>query len=71
MGIGSHKVFKTAVKDISQDLSNLDESGSEVSHFIPEPRKFADKETLAKGKSKGDQRPNQQSDFSSSRSREG
>ena len=38
MGKGSHKVFKTVVKDISQDLPPLGESCSEVSHFIPEPR---------------------------------
>ena len=34
-----HKVF---VKDISQDLPTLGEFGSEVSHFIPEPRDFAE-----------------------------
>ena len=38
---GLHKMFKTAVKDISKDLP-LVESGSEVSHFIPEPRNFAE-----------------------------
>ena len=32
---GSHKVFKTVVKEISQDLPPLGESSSEVSHFIP------------------------------------
>ena len=42
MGKGSQKVFNTFVKDISQDLPPLGESGSEVSHFIPEPRKFAE-----------------------------
>ena len=42
MGKGSHKVFKTVVKDISQELTPLGESGSEVSHFIPEPRNFAE-----------------------------
>ena len=31
MGKGSHKVFKTVVKDISQDLPTLGETGSEVS----------------------------------------
>ena len=40
MGKGLHKVFKTVVKDISQDLPPLGESGSEVSYFIPEPRNF-------------------------------
>ena len=39
---GLHKVFKTVVKEISQDLPPLRESGSEVSHFIPKPRNFAE-----------------------------
>ena len=42
MGKGSHKVFKTVVRDILQDLPHLGESGSEVSHFIPEPINFAE-----------------------------
>ena len=33
-----HKVFSTVVKEISQELITLGESGSEVSHFIPEQR---------------------------------
>ena len=41
MGKGLHKVFSTVVKEISQELTALGESGSEVSHFIPEPRSFA------------------------------
>ena len=40
MGKGLHKVFKTVVKEILQDLL-LGESGSEVFHFNPEPRNFA------------------------------
>ena len=36
------KVFKTIVKDISQDLSPLGESGSEFSYFFPEPRNFSE-----------------------------
>ena len=40
MGKGLRKVFKTVLKYISQELTLLGESGSEVSHFIPEPRKF-------------------------------
>ena len=36
----THKVFKTIVKEILQDLQPLGESGSEVSHFIPEPNFF-------------------------------
>ena len=42
MGKGEHKVFSTIIKEISQELTNLGESGSEVSHFIPEPRNFAE-----------------------------
>ena len=40
MGKGLHKVFSTVVKDISQELTALQEYGSEVSHFIPDPRNF-------------------------------
>ena len=40
MGKGLHKVFSTIVKEIFQELATLGESGSEVSHFIPEPRNF-------------------------------
>ena len=42
MGKFLHKVFKTVVKYILQEFPPLGESGSEVSHFIPEPRKFAE-----------------------------
>ena len=42
MGKGLPKVFSTIVSEISQELTNLGESGSEVSHFIPEPRKFSE-----------------------------
>ena len=42
MGKGLHKLFITIVKDISQELTNFGETGSEVSHFIPEPRNFAE-----------------------------
>ena len=41
MGKGLHKLFSTKVKEISQELATLGESGSEVSHFIPEPGNFA------------------------------
>ena len=41
MGKVLHKVLSTVVKDISQELTALGEYGSEVSHFIPEPRNFA------------------------------
>ena len=39
---GSHKVFKTVVKYISQYLPPLGKTGSEVYHFIPKPRNFAE-----------------------------
>ena len=42
MGKGLHKVFSTIVKEILQESTNFRESGSEVSHFIPEPRNFAE-----------------------------
>ena len=38
----SHEVFKTVVKGISQYLPPFRESGSEVSHFIPETINFAE-----------------------------
>ena len=42
MGKGLHKVFSTIVKDILQELATLLESGLEISHFIPEPKNFAE-----------------------------
>ena len=42
MGTFLHRIFETVVKEISQDFSPFGESGSEVSHFIPEPRNFPD-----------------------------
>ena len=44
---GLHKVFSTVVKEISQQLTPLGESGSEVSHFIPEPRNFSEVSKLS------------------------
>ena len=44
---GPHKVFITVVKEISQKLTALGESGSEFSHFIPEPRNFAEVKKLS------------------------
>ena len=41
MGKVLHKVFKSVVEEISQDLLILGESGSEVSYFIPDPRNFS------------------------------
>ena len=56
MDKGSRKVINTVVKDIFQDLPPLGETGSEVSHFIPEAIKFSkvtklseNIKTLAKG----------------------
>ena len=46
MGKGLHKVFKTVVKEILQELTPMVESDSEVFHFIPEPRNFAQLLTL-------------------------
>ena len=40
MGKVLHKVFSSVVKEISQELTHLRESGSEVSHFIPERINF-------------------------------
>ena len=48
MGKGLHKVFSMAVKEIPQELTALGESGSEVSHFITEPRKFSEVTKLSK-----------------------
>ena len=42
MGKGLHKVFSAIVSEISQELTNLGEYGSEVFHFISEPRNFAE-----------------------------
>ena len=44
---GLHKVLSTVVKDIYQELTPLGESGSEVSHFITEPRNFAEVKKLS------------------------
>ena len=44
---GLHRVFSTIVSDISQEWTNFVESGSEVSHFIPEPINFAEVTRLA------------------------
>ena len=47
-----HKVFSTVVKEILQELTPLGESGSEVSHFIPEPRNFSEVKQLSENKKK-------------------
>ena len=41
-GKGLHKVFKGVVNELSESITIMKESGSEVSHFIPEPRNFAE-----------------------------
>ena len=46
---GLHEVFKTAVKEISQEFPPLGGYGSEVSHLIPEPRNFAEVKKLSDG----------------------
>ena len=47
MGKGLHKIFSTVVKEILQELTALGESGSEVSHFIPEPINFSEVKKLS------------------------
>ena len=47
MGKGLHRVFSTIISEISQELTNFGETGSEVSHFIPEPINFAEVTKLA------------------------
>ena len=47
MGKGLHKVFSTILSEISQGMTNLGESGSEVSHFIREPINFAEVKKLS------------------------
>ena len=42
-----HEVFSTIIKDIFQELTNFGEFGSEVSHFIPEPRNFGEVKQLS------------------------
>ena len=58
-------------KDISQELTFLEEFGSEVSHFIPEPGNFSEVKKLSdnikkpwlKANTKAEKESNQQSDF--------
>ena len=52
MGKVIHEVSSTAVKDILQELIYLGESGSEVSHFILEPRNFAEVTKISQNKRK-------------------
>ena len=41
MGKGLHKFFEFVVNGVKNKIPTLEESGSEVSHFIPEPRNFS------------------------------
>ena len=47
---GLHKVSKTIVKYISQYFPPLGKSGSEVAHFIPEPRNVSEVTKLSDDK---------------------
>ena len=47
MGKVLHKLFKAVVDEFSEALTILGESGSEVSYFIPDPRKYAEVTTLS------------------------
>ena len=75
---GFNKVFKTVVKDISQNLY-LVESVSEIFHFSPEPRNFSEitknlddiKRPWLEATKKYIKNLINKSYFSSSRSREG
>ena len=49
---GLQKVFKTVVKDISQVLPTLGESGSEVSYFILDHRNFSEVTKFSDDKNK-------------------
>ena len=42
MGKGLHKAFKSVVKEISQELTPLGESSSELSRFVSEPINYAE-----------------------------
>ena len=42
MGKCLHKLFKSVVNGINNSWHTLVESGEELSHFIPEPRNFAE-----------------------------
>ena len=47
MGKDLHRLFSTIVSEISQELTNFGESGSEVSHLILELRNFVEVTKLA------------------------
>ena len=42
MGKGLHKLFKAVINELENSLPNLGESGSEVSHFIPDISNFSE-----------------------------
>ena len=47
MGKGLHKLFKTVVKEISQALPTLGESGSELYYLLSETRNVSEATTLS------------------------
>ena len=52
MGKGLHKLFSPFLREILQEITSLVESGSEVSHFITEPRNFAEVTKLSENMKK-------------------
>ena len=42
MGKFSHKVFEPVINELSESLTIMGESSSEVSYFIPEPIKISE-----------------------------
>ena len=67
MGKVIHKLFKSVVKELNNELPNLGESGSEVSQFITEPSNLSEvailpedgQKVLVKSKFEIDQKFNQ------------
>ena len=49
MGKGSQIFFKAVVNELSESLPTMGESGSKVSYFITEPRKFTGVNRLSSG----------------------
>ena len=78
MGKCLHKFFKDFVNELHKSLHALGESGSEVSHFIPEPSNFSEVTGLPSDAKKAwlknlerDQKFNQESDLYNILPREG
>ena len=53
MGKVLHRVFKLVVKQLNNSLSNLGESGSELSHIITEPRSLVEVTKLPEYEKRG------------------